>query len=676
LNKEVFERRNQKREKKEGRLAGYLLLHILSLNHWKRGSTPLSQDNQKEKNVSIRGGNKIMKTKLVGICICMLLIATAVPAVTSIKNSAILTTVPGAPQTCTMENWTETQKLLASDGAVGDVFGFPVHIDEDTALIGAPYDDDHGANSGSVYVFTRTGTTWTEQAKLVPSDGATEDYFGYTVSLDGDTALIGAYLDDDNGNASGSAYIFTRTDTTWTQQAKLHASDGVPGDWFSYCGVSVDGDTALIGAAGHNNIRGAAYVFTRTGTTWTQQAELNASDAVSGDAFGICVSLFEDTALIGANGDDGQRGSAYVFTRTGTTWTEQAKFFASDGFSGDLFGWPLSLDGDTALIGARFDDDHGTDSGSAYVFTRNGTTWAQQAKLTASDGATNDGFGWATSLYGDTILIGAPGDNNYKGSAYLFTRTGTNWTQQQKLVASDGAGGDCFANDGSIYGNTAIIGSPNDNGKGSAYVFTNAPENQPPVADFTWTPQNPSINQQITFDASASQDPDGTITLYEWDWNNDDVYEESHTTPTATHSWANGGNYSMALRVTDDDDATATITKTINVNATAPSLTIEDFKGGIGISATVKNVGNATGTSIIWSIDLVGKMIFKGNHWTGSIESLAPGDTMKIKTGLILGFGKIYINATATCAEGATYSEEGTGILFLFLTLGIKEPLP
>ena len=150
-------------------------------------------------------------------------------------------------------------------------------------------------------MFTRTGTTWTQQAKLLASDGAAGDRFGI-VSLSGDTALIGAHYDDDNGIDSGSAYVFTRTGTTWTQQAKLLASDGAAGDHFG-ASVSLDGDTALIGA--HRMMTteldsGSAYVFTRTGTTWTQQAKLLASDGAAGDWFGATVSLYGDTALIGA----------------------------------------------------------------------------------------------------------------------------------------------------------------------------------------------------------------------------------------------------------------------------------------------------------------------------------------------------------------------------------------
>jgi hypothetical protein len=440
---------------------------------------PLSKQTE-EKNCNIKKRKKNMKNKIVGILVCMLLIATAVPAVISVKNSAITATVPSHPQISMAGIWTEAQKLLATDGAGGDNFGFSTSLSGNTALIGALGDNDNGGDSGSAYVFTRTGTTWTQQAKLLASDGTAGDLFGWSVYLFDDTALIAARWDDDNGVDSGSAYVFTRTGTNWTQQAKLLASDGAAGDVFGWS-VSLYGDTALIGAYGHDdngNDSGSAYVFTRTGTTWTQQAKLLASDGAAGDVFGCYVSLSGDTALIGAAGGNSLKGSAYVFTRTGTTWTQQAKLIASDGAANDGFGFPVALNDDTALITAYQDDDNGVDSGSTYVFTRTGTTWTQQAKLLASDGAAGDWFGIRIALDGDTALLGANYDDDNganSGSAYVFTRTGTTWTQQQKLLSSDGAAGDelCYV---ALDGDTALISASqdDDNGvnSGSVYVFT------------------------------------------------------------------------------------------------------------------------------------------------------------------------------------------------------------
>jgi hypothetical protein len=429
----------------------------------------------------IREENESMKNKIVGMLVCMLLIATAIPAVTSVKNNSINVTIPSTTQTSMAGIWSEGQKILPGDGAADHWFGWSVSLDGDTALIGS---DEYTSGNGSVYVFTRTSTTWAQQTKLIASDGENSDEFGIAVSLDGNTAIIGAMYDNDNGVHSGSAYVFTRTGTTWTQQQKLLPSDGVTDAQFGIS-VSLNGDTALIGANRddeNGNRSGSAYVFTRTGTTWTQQAKLIASDGASEERFGIAVALEGDTALIGSETNDNGAvsGSVYVFTRTGTTWTEQQKLLASDGAAIDWFGFSIALDGDTALFAASQDDDNGANSGSAYVFTRTGTTWTEQAKLVASDGAQGDLFsGYAVSLDGDTAVIGAYQDDDNganSGSAYVFTRTGTTWTQQAKLVASDGAAGDWFGIAVALSGNTAFIGAccDDDNGvdSGSAYVFT------------------------------------------------------------------------------------------------------------------------------------------------------------------------------------------------------------
>jgi hypothetical protein len=388
---------------------------------------------------------------------------------------------------------TEVAKLLASDGATNDYFGRSVSVYGDTALIGVAWDDDKGSCSGSAYVFIRDETgTWSQQAKLIASDGATNDYFGRSVSVYGDTALIGASSDDDNGSCSGSAYVFIRDETgTWSQQAKLIASDGAAYNWFGFS-VSVYGDTALIGSQGDDvkgTDSGSAYVFIRDETgTWSQQAKLTASDGEALDYFGRSVSVYGDTALIGVFYDkynDKASGSAYVFIRDETgTWSQQAKLTALDRAAFDEFGFSVSVYDDTALIGAHYDDDNGPVSGSAYVFIRDETgSWSQQAKLTASDGASVDAFGVSVSLYDDTALIGAHYDDDNgtdSGSAYVFIRdeTGT-WSQQAKLTASDAEAGDHFGVSVSVYDDTALIGVRSDDDKGtssgSAYVFNLTP---------------------------------------------------------------------------------------------------------------------------------------------------------------------------------------------------------
>jgi uncharacterized repeat protein (TIGR01451 family) len=380
------------------------------------------------------------------------------------------------------------QKVIAIDGASSDFFGLSVAISGDTAIVGA-HGDNVGANTdqGSAYVFVRNGNTWSQQAKLTASDGAANDNFGISVAISGDTALIGAHADVGANADQGSAYVFVRSGTIWTEQQKLTASDGAAVDQFGIS-VAISGDTALIGAycddVSVNADQGSAYVFTRSGTTWTQQTQLTASDGAATDWFGISVAISGDTALIGARWDDvganAVQGSAYVFVRSGAIWTEQQKLTASDGATNDNFGGSVAISGDTALIGAFLDVvGANVDQGSAYVFVRSGTTWTEQQKLTALDGAATDRFGYSVSISGDTAVIGAywddVGANGNQGSAYVFTRNGTTWSQQTQLTASDGAAVDQFGFS-AISGDTILVGAYYDdvgaNGdQGAAYFY-------------------------------------------------------------------------------------------------------------------------------------------------------------------------------------------------------------
>jgi len=267
--------------------------------------------------------------------------------------------------------WTQQAKLLAADGAADDQLGISVALEGDTALVGTVHDSDHGTHSGSAYVFVRGGTRWTQQAKLTAADGVELDQFGISVAVSGDTALVGAYGDDDLGKSSGAAYVFVRGGTTWTQQAKLLADDGEAIDELGVS-VAVSGNTALVGAIFSKARAGAAYVFVRGGTTWTQQAKLTAAHRVDDDNFGASVALLGETALVGVPNDralGAASGSAYVFVRRGTTWTQLTKLQAADGASADLFGSSVALSGNTALVGELGDDDLGGSSGSAYPYT-------------------------------------------------------------------------------------------------------------------------------------------------------------------------------------------------------------------------------------------------------------------------------------------------------------------
>ncbi|MBL7103829.1 MAG: T9SS type A sorting domain-containing protein [Bacteroidales bacterium] len=392
-------------------------------------------------------------------------------------------------------DWDIGELLLAFDGAEHDEFGKSVSISGNYAVIGALCNDENGSNSGSAYIFYYDGTNWYQQAKLIASDGADLDIFGKSVSISGDYVVIGATGNDDNGSCSGSAYIFSRSDTLWTEQAKLTASDAATENNFGYS-VSISGDYAVIGAIGNDENgthAGAAYIFHRSGTIWSQQAKLLASDGIAHDIFGKSVAIFGDYAIIGAGSVD-DNGFCYIFKRSGTSWYQQAKLVASDGASHDLFGYSVSIFDDYAVIGACGDDDNGSCSGSAYIFSKSDTIWTEQAKLTASDGTADNYFGYSVSIFDDYAAIGAYSDDDNgisSGSAYIFNRSDTTWYQQTKLLASDGAAFDKFGRSVSISGNVVIIGADgnSDNGisSGSAYVFQN--DDLPSViADFEANP--------------------------------------------------------------------------------------------------------------------------------------------------------------------------------------------
>ncbi|MGE0128251.1 MAG: putative Ig domain-containing protein [Blastocatellales bacterium] len=380
--------------------------------------------------------------------------------------------------------WSQQAKLTAGDAAAGDRFGSVVAIDAETIVVGSPENDDAGGDSGSAYVFVRTGTVWSEQQKLTAGDAAAGDLFGWSVGISGETVVVGAHLDDDASSNSGSAYAFVRAGTVWSQQQKLTASDAAGGDRLGIS-VGISGEAIVVGASLDDDAggsSGSAYVFAFAGPrTWAQQAKATASDAQAGDRFGAAIAISGETAVVGAPFDDnagGNSGSAYVFVRTGTVWSQQQKLTASDAAGGDRFGWSVGIDAETIVVGAPNDDDAGGSSGSAYVFARTGTVWSQQQKLTASDAAADDWFGWSVGISGETIVVGALFDDDAggnSGSAYVFMRTGAVWSQQQKLTASDAAGNDNFGNEVGISGETVVVGAPFDDNaggsSGSAYVF-------------------------------------------------------------------------------------------------------------------------------------------------------------------------------------------------------------
>ena len=388
--------------------------------------------------------------------------------------------------------------------------------------------NNSAAGSGAVYVFIRNGTTWSPQAYIKASNTEASDAFGTSVAISGDTLVVGATGESSNAigvnqnqsnnlaSYSGAAYVFTRTGSTWSQQAYLKASNTAADDYFGIS-VAISGDTLVVGATGEdsnamgvnqdqsNNSAagsGAVYVFTRSLGSWSQQAYIKASNTGAGDSFGIRVALSSDTLVVGASGEDSNAigvnqdqnnnlaagsGAAYVFTRSAGIWSQQAYLKASNTEADDYFGHAVAISGETLVVGALGESSNATGvngnqynnsaptSGAAYVFTRTGINWSQQAYLKASNTGASDSFGDSLAISGDMLVVGAyyesssatgvngDPDNNsasQSGAAYLFTRTGTTWSQQSYIKASNTEAVDWFGFSVALSGTTLVAGAP------------------------------------------------------------------------------------------------------------------------------------------------------------------------------------------------------------------------
>ena len=365
-----------------------------------------------------------------------------------------------------------SQKFIAPDGAMNDWLGFSVAINGNYALTGSLNDDnDNGSSAGSAYLFDITSGNLLQ--KFIAPDGASYDQFGNSVALNENYALIGSYRDDDNGSDSGSAYLFDLTSGNLLQ--KFLAPDGNASDFFGWS-VALDEDYALIGSylSDENVIfSGSAYLFDLTSGDLIQK--FIAPDGAIGDQFGYSVALDGDYALIGSNFDDDNgkdSGSAYLFDITSGDLLH--KFIAPDGAINDFFSQSVALDGNYVLISSHHDDDNGSNSGSAYLFDLASGNLLH--KFIAPDGASNDSFSWSVALDGDYALISALGDYNNGingGSSYLFDINSGDLLQ--KFIAPDAASADNFGSSVALDGDSALIGSRLDDdggiNSGSAYLF-------------------------------------------------------------------------------------------------------------------------------------------------------------------------------------------------------------
>ncbi len=374
-------------------------------------------------------------------------------------------------------------ELRAADPGTGDTFGTSVSIDGDTAIVGAPYDNDKGSNSGAAYIFVRAGTQWSQQAKIVPSDSAANDNFGYSVAISGSTVIIGAT----NHLVRGAAYVYTRNTSTWTLQAKLVSSTS-----FRFgASVALQQDTAVVGAPDTSvsfPTEGRAYVYTRSGSTWSSAYTLNPQVSASGVQLGYSVATSGDVIAVGAVNRDfapgDRKGAVDIFVKPTNGWQSTNAVRAtlrSTGVVGARFGASvaISTDGATVLVGAPDDNDGLMMEGLAYVYDRPAGGWTSTsvytARLLPSLRLTGENFGISVALSGSHALVGQY--NNTVGTAYLYRRNVGNWEPQTRILGTDGRTSDGEGVSIAMAEDTAIMGAPyhehtaNPADAGAAYIF-------------------------------------------------------------------------------------------------------------------------------------------------------------------------------------------------------------
>ncbi len=438
-------------------------------------------------------GNTLVGMVMPGAVTGAIAITTADGTTTSSSNFTVTSTPFPSVQ--------QGAKLLANDNAGSAQQGYSVAVSADgnTAIVGGTADN---GNAGAAWVYTRSAGVWTQQGSKLAGTGRIGNAgqeWSVAISADGNTAVVGGYADN---SGQGAAWIFTRSAGIWTQQgAKLVGTGNIGTAYQGYSvAISADGNTAVVGGIGDNTFQGAVWVFTRNGSVWTQQGAKLVGTGSSGAAlqgYSVALSADGNTAMIGGNGDNGNQGAAWIYIRSGSVWTQQGAKLVGTGSSGAAlqgYSVALSADGNTAMIGGNGDNGN---QGAAWIYIRSGGAWTQQgAKLvgTGSTGAAGQGSSVALSADGNTAMVSGAYDNSQQGAAWVYTRSGGAWTQQgTKLVGTGGIGN---SNEGNFValsadGGTAIAGGPYDNStQGAAWVFVpsvTAPTTQATNVTFTTT---------------------------------------------------------------------------------------------------------------------------------------------------------------------------------------------
>ncbi|MBI4406876.1 MAG: right-handed parallel beta-helix repeat-containing protein [Candidatus Kerfeldbacteria bacterium] len=585
-------------------------------------------------------------------------------------------------------------EVFASDGNSDDYFGSAVALSGDVFVAGSP---SH-SGGGAAYVYRYDGTNWNQEAKLTGSDVTSGDYFGYTVAVSGDVIVVGSIYQ----NVSGAAYVYRYNGSSWSQETKLTASDR--SGWSDYYGISVgvDEDTIVIGANPRNSdntsTAGAAYVYSYSGSTWSQSAILESSDGEVDDYFGYAVDVYSDTIVVGAQG----RNAAYVYRYSGSSWNEEAELTASDAGSNDYFGAAVSVSDDVALVGTSNAD-------AAYFYRFDGATWLEETIVEEA----GQGFGMAVSVDNDLAVVGAY--QNYlgtsSGSAHVYRYDGSSWDEQAELTARDGQVGDYYGYAVAMDGTTAVLGAQNDDdlatNAGSAYVRTvvytedaTDPLNVDYVVTKTADTSDGSCNTDCSLrEAIRAANTDTTTTSVTIDFEipttdagctADGVCTISPTRqlPTLTRGHITVNGYTQDGTIVISGSVAGTTVRGLVVNSsnnTIQGLVINQFsKNGIEITGGSENTvtGCFIGTDATGTIDqgntgvgiylataatnnIVSNNLISGNNASG----LTAGTTTTVSDNTISGNGAygVTVAGSSNTVSGNTISDNGNSGMYLGL---------
>ncbi|MFH1195170.1 MAG: T9SS type A sorting domain-containing protein [bacterium] len=375
-------------------------------------------------------------------------------------------------------------KILPADGTAGDEFGYEISTYGNYSIIGSLRDDDKGENSGSAYIYLKSGDTIAQEAKLTASDGVAGATFGKSVSIYGTDVVVGSPWRNIYGTNSGGTYAFRKNGSVWEQTANLFPADGLQADDHFGWSVSIYGNYLVTSSMKDGDLApyaGAIYFFRKETDNWIQMGKHMANDGDFGDQFGRSVSMYGDYCAVGSPynlGNGTYCGAVYIFKRYTDAWFQLTKIVPETGESGDDFGLCVSLYDDVLAISANKDDDLGSDAGAVYVYQRSGDSFTFDQKLTYSLGSAGDYFGTRPTVYDDKIIVGAPQSNaksGTKGFAVVYNKIGDDWVEGLHIQASDGQNNDSFGWATSLAQNYAVIGAKfdDDNGtnSGSAFLY-------------------------------------------------------------------------------------------------------------------------------------------------------------------------------------------------------------